>query len=89
VKSEQMKRTEATLPMLLHSFNLTAFEREYASLAERAAAEGLSHPESGLSKLAVREKKTPASCSLGLVEETRQTGGSRRWLHSPAFFSRC
>jgi DNA replication protein DnaC len=45
VKSEQMKRTEATLPMLLRSFNLPAFEREYASLGERAAAEGLTHPE--------------------------------------------
>jgi len=45
VKSEQTRRTEATLPMLLRSFNLPAFVREYASLGERAAAEGLSHPE--------------------------------------------
>src|SRR5947208_13784961 len=31
--------------MLLRSFSLPAVVREYASLGERAAAEGLSHPE--------------------------------------------
>ena len=45
MKSEQTRRTEATLPMLLRSFYLPAFVREYASLGQRAAAEGLSHPE--------------------------------------------
>lgn len=45
MKSEQTRRTEATLPILLRSFNLPAFVREYAHLADRAAAEGLSHPE--------------------------------------------
>jgi DNA replication protein DnaC len=45
VNSEETRRTEATLPILLRSFNLPAFVREYAHLADRAAAEGLSHPE--------------------------------------------
>jgi hypothetical protein len=45
VKAAQKTRTDATLPILLRSFKLPAFVREYGPLADRAAAEGLSHPE--------------------------------------------
>jgi DNA replication protein DnaC len=45
VKATQKARTEAALPMLLRSFKLPAFVREWGPLADRAAAEGLSHPE--------------------------------------------
>lgn len=45
MKSTQKTRTDATLPMLLRSFKLPAFVREYTRVAERAAAEGLSHAE--------------------------------------------
>src|SRR5258707_7891121 len=38
-------RTDATLPMLLRSFKLPAFVREYGNLADHAAAEGLSHAD--------------------------------------------
>jgi DNA replication protein DnaC len=43
VKAAARTRTDATLPMLLRSFKLPAFVREYGTLADRAAAEGLSH----------------------------------------------
>jgi len=39
VKTAQKNRTDATLPMLLRSFKLPAFVREYGILGERAAAE--------------------------------------------------
>jgi len=45
VKGPQKARTDATLPMLLRSFKLPAFVREYGPMADRAAAEGLSFPE--------------------------------------------
>ncbi len=45
MKSTQKTRTDATLPMLLRSFKLPAFVREYNRVAERAAAEGLSHAD--------------------------------------------
>ena len=45
MKATQKTRTDTTLPMLLRSFKLPAFVREYNSIADRAAAEGLSHPE--------------------------------------------
>lgn len=32
-------------PMLLRSFRLPAFGREYGNIADRASAEGLSHAE--------------------------------------------
>ena len=45
MKPAQNTRPDATLPMLLRAFKLPAFVREYGQLAERAAAEGLTHPE--------------------------------------------
>jgi DNA replication protein DnaC len=45
VKAADKTRTDATLPMLLRSFKLPAFAREYDHLADRAAAEGLSHSQ--------------------------------------------
>jgi len=45
VKATQKTRTDAALPMLLRSFKLPAFVREYDHLADRAAAEGLSHSQ--------------------------------------------
>lgn len=40
MKATQKTRTDATLPLLLRSFKLPAFVREYGPIAERAAAEG-------------------------------------------------
>jgi DNA replication protein DnaC len=37
------KGTDTTLPMMLRSFKLPAFVREYGTMAQRAAAEGLGH----------------------------------------------
>jgi len=45
VKTTDKTRTDAVLPMLLRSFKLPAFVREYDHLADRAAAEGLSHSQ--------------------------------------------
>jgi DNA replication protein DnaC len=45
MKASEKTRTDAALPMLLRSFKLPAFVREYGPVADRAAAEGLSHPE--------------------------------------------
>lgn len=45
MKATDKTRTDAALPMLLRSFKLPAFVREYGHLADRAAAEGLSHPQ--------------------------------------------
>lgn len=45
MKATQKTRTDAALPMLLRSFKLPAFVREYDHLADRAAAEGLSHSQ--------------------------------------------
>jgi DNA replication protein DnaC len=45
VKAAHKTRVDATLPLLLRSFQLPAFVREYSLVAERAAAEGLSHAE--------------------------------------------
>jgi hypothetical protein len=45
MKATDKTRTDAALPMLLRSFKLRASVREYCHLADRAAAEGLSHPQ--------------------------------------------
>ena len=45
MKTTDKTRTDAVLPMLLRSFKLPAFVREYDHLADRAAAEGLSHSQ--------------------------------------------
>ena len=45
MKATDKTRTDAALPMLLRSFKLPAFVREYDHLADRAAAEGLSHSQ--------------------------------------------
>jgi len=45
LKAGSKMRTDATLPMLLRSFKLPAFVREYGKLADHAAAEGLSHAD--------------------------------------------
>jgi DNA replication protein DnaC len=45
MKATDKTRTDAVLPMLLRLFKLPAFVREYGHLADRAAAEGLSHPQ--------------------------------------------
>ncbi len=61
MKPAQTKRTDATLPMLLRSFKLPAFVREYGTLGERAAAEGLSHPEylQALAEVEAAERSAP------------------------------
>jgi hypothetical protein len=37
------KETDTTLPMMPRSFKLPAFVREYGTMSQRAAAEGLGH----------------------------------------------
>src|ERR1700692_448250 len=45
MKATDKTRTDAVLPMLLRLFKLPAFVREYGHLADRAAADGLSHSQ--------------------------------------------
>jgi len=71
VNTAQTKRTDATLPMLLRSFKLPAFVREYGTLAERAAAEGLSHPEYLQALAEVEAAERSARRIARLLEESK------------------
>lgn len=57
--------------MLLRSFKLPAFVREYASLGERAAAEGLSHPEYLQALAEVEAAERSARRIARLLEESK------------------
>jgi DNA replication protein DnaC len=71
VKADSKMRTDATLPMLLRSFKLPAFVREYGNLADHAAAEGLSHADYllALSELEAGEREGRRVARL--LEESR------------------
>ena len=71
MKTPQKTRTDATLPMLLRSFRLPAFVREYGSIADRAAAEGLSHAEYLLVLAEVEASERDARRTARLLEESR------------------
>jgi DNA replication protein DnaC len=71
VKGAQKTRTEAALPMLLRAFKLPAFVREYGNVADRAAAEGLSHPEYLLALAEVEAAERSARRTARRLEESR------------------
>jgi DNA replication protein DnaC len=71
VKSTQKTRTDAALPMLLRSFKLPAFVREYNRVAERAAAEGLSHSEYLLALAEVEAAERDERRTARRLEESR------------------
>jgi DNA replication protein DnaC len=64
-------RTEATLPMLLRSFKLPAFVREYGSVADRAAAEGLSHAGYLLALAELEAAERAARRTVRLLDESK------------------
>jgi DNA replication protein DnaC len=66
-----MMRTEASLPMLLRSFKLPAFVRDYGTLADRAAAEGLSHPEYLLALAEIEAAERQGRRTARLLEESK------------------
>src|SRR5258705_5318009 len=71
MKATQKTRTDATLPLLLRSFKLPAFVREYGRVAERAAAEGLSHSEYLLALAEVEAEERDARRTARHLEESR------------------
>jgi DNA replication protein DnaC len=71
MKATQKTRTDATLPLLLRSFKLPAFVREYGPIAERAAAEGLSHPEYLLALAEVEAAERDARRTARHLEESK------------------
>ena len=71
MKTTQKTRTEASLPMLLRLFKLPAFVREYGSVADRAAAEGLSHPEYLLALAELEAAERAARRTERLLKESR------------------
>jgi len=71
VRTTAKTRTDATLPMLLRSFKLPAFVREYGSVADRAASEGLSHAEYLLALAEVEAAERDARRTARRLEESR------------------
>jgi DNA replication protein DnaC len=71
VKATQKKGTDATLSILLRSFKLPPFVREYGQLADRAAAEGLTHPEYLLALTEVEAAERDARRTARRLEESR------------------
>lgn len=71
MSDRETRRTEASLPMLLRSFKLPAFVRDYGTMAERAAAEGLTHPEYLLALAEVEAAERQARRTARLLEESR------------------
>jgi DNA replication protein DnaC len=71
VKAAHKTRTDATLPMLLRSFKLPAFVREYGPTADRAATEGLSHAEYLLALAETEAAESDARRTARRLEESR------------------
>lgn len=71
MKTISKSRTEATLPLLLRSFKLPAFIREYGPLADRAAAEGLSHSEYLLALAEIEAAERDVRRTARLLEESK------------------
>lgn len=71
MKTAQRGSTDATLKLLLRSFKLPAFVREYGTVAERAGAEGLSHREylAALSEIEAAERDSRRTARL--LEESK------------------
>jgi DNA replication protein DnaC len=71
MKASEKTRTDAALPMLLRSFKLPAFVREYDHLADRAAAEGLSHSQYLLALAEVEAAERDARRMARRLEESK------------------
>jgi DNA replication protein DnaC len=71
MKTTPRSRTDATLPMLLRSFKLPAFVREYGSVADRAAGEGLSHAEYLLALSEIEAAEREGRRTARRLEESR------------------
>lgn len=71
MSATQKTRTDASLPMLLRSFKLPAFVREYGSIADRAAAAGLSHTEYLLALAEIEAAERDARRTARLLEESK------------------
>lgn len=71
MKAAQKTRTDAALPMLLRSFKLPAFVREYGHLADRAAAEGMSHAEYLLALAEVEAAERDTRRTARRLEESK------------------
>ena len=71
MKGPQKNRLDAKLPMLLRSFKLPAFVREYSRVGERAATEGLTHPEYLLALAEVEAAERDARRTARRLEESR------------------
>lgn len=80
--------TDKTLPMLLRSFKLPAFVREYGTLGQRAATEGLSYPEYLLALAEVEAAERQARRTARLLVESKlphtKTLGSFQMERMPA-----
>lgn len=71
MRAAQKTRTDASLPLLLRSFKLPAFVREYGPIGARAAAEGLSHPEYLLALAEVEAAERDARRTARRLEESK------------------
>jgi DNA replication protein DnaC len=71
VKTVQTNRTDATLPMLLRSFKLPAFVREWGPLADRATGEGLTHAEYLLALAEIEAAERQGRRTARLLEESK------------------
>lgn len=71
MKTSRRGSTDAALTLMLRSFKLPAFVREYGETADRAAAEGLSHREylAALSEIEAAERDTRRTARL--LEESK------------------
>ena len=63
--------SEQTLEMLLKSFKLPTFAREYAAVGEKAAREGLTHPAYLLALARLEAHERADRRTLRLLEESR------------------
>lgn len=66
-----MSAATGTLPMLLRSFRLPAFVREYGRMAEQAAAEGLTHEQYLLALAEVEAAERSGRRTVRLLEESK------------------
>lgn len=71
MKATDKTRIDAALPMLLRSFKLPAFVREYGRIGERAAAEGLTHPQYLLALAEVEAAERDGRRMARRLEESR------------------
>jgi hypothetical protein len=71
VKDLKNQCADPTLPLLLHSLKLPTFVREYDSVANRAAAEGLSHSQYLLALAEMETAERSGRRIARLLEESK------------------